>query len=84
MHYKYSTKGVCSSSIDFDIQDNVIQNIRFTGGCSANLEGISRLIIGMDPKEAAKRLAGIKCGMRGTSCPDQLSKALADFVHDNA
>lgn len=76
MKYNYNTSGVCSSAIEFDIQDDVIQDVTFKGGCNGNLKGISLLVKGMNPKDAAKRLSGVGCGSRGTSCPDQLSKAL--------
>lgn len=76
MQHNYKTEGVCSSSIDFDIQDNIIKSVTFIGGCDGSLAGISRLVTGMDPKDAIKLLSGINCRGRGTSCPDQLSKAL--------
>ncbi|MGN0160163.1 MAG: TIGR03905 family TSCPD domain-containing protein [Lachnospiraceae bacterium] len=77
MHYKPS--GVCSQAIDFEIENNIIQSVKFTGGCSGNTQGVSRLLEGMDVDEAIRRLSGIKCGMRPTSCPDQLSKALLQY-----
>ena len=84
MQHNYVTKGVCSSGIDFDIQDNVIKSVAFNGGCDGSLAGISRLVTGMHPKDAIKLLSGINCRGRGTSCPDQLSKALAGWVQENA
>jgi uncharacterized protein (TIGR03905 family) len=78
--YTYKTKGVCSSEINFDIVDSKITNVSFLGGCSGNLQGISKLIEGMVPQEAIKRLQGIKCGSKETSCPDQLSKAIANAI----
>jgi uncharacterized protein (TIGR03905 family) len=75
----YKTSGVCSSSIEIHIQDNIIENVLFNGGCDGNLKGLSSLVRGMPAEEAIKRLGGIKCGVRGTSCPDQLSKALAGY-----
>ena len=72
----YRTKGVCSQSIHFDIEDNKIHNVSFVGGCNGNLQGISHLVEGMDVDEAISRLEGIQCGFKKTSCPDQLAKAL--------
>lgn len=72
----YKTKGVCSSQISFDIADGKVKNVNFVGGCHGNLQGISKLIEGMDAKEAISRLEGIRCGFKSTSCPDQLAKAL--------
>ena len=75
---QYRPKGVCSQSIDFDIEDNKVKNVSFVGGCSGNLQGISRLIEGMDVNEAISRIEGIRCGFISTSCPDQLAKALKE------
>ena len=75
---QYGPKGVCSQSIDFDIEDNKVKNVSFVGGCSGNLQGISRLIEGMDVNEALSRIEGIRCGFKSTSCPDQLAKALKE------
>ena len=75
---QYRPKGVCSQSIDFDIEDNEVKNVSFVGGCSGNLQGISRLIEGMDVNEAISRIEGIRCGFKSTSCPDQLAKALKE------
>ncbi|MBC5689233.1 TIGR03905 family TSCPD domain-containing protein [Mediterraneibacter sp. NSJ-55] len=72
----YKTKGVCSQKIHFDIEENKVKNVSFVGGCNGNLQGISRLIEGMDVDEAIRRIEGIKCGFKTTSCPDQLAKAL--------
>ena len=76
---RYKTSGVCSSAIDFDVVDNKVTNVKFIGGCSANTQGVAALIEGMDIDEAIKRIEGIRCGFRPTSCPDQLSKALKQF-----
>lgn len=73
---EYKTKGTCSSKIEFDLDGDVIRNVRFTGGCNGNLQGISRLVEGMPAQEAISRLEGIRCGFKSTSCPDQLAKAL--------
>ena len=75
---QYRPKGVCSQSIDFDIEDNKVKNVSFVGGCSGNLQGISRLIERMDVNEAISRIEGIRCGFKSTSCPDQLAKALKE------
>ncbi len=75
MHYKPS--GVCSTGIDIETEGNIIKEVRFTNGCSGNTQGVARLIQGMEIDEAIRRLSGIKCGPRPTSCPDQLAKALA-------
>jgi len=72
----YKTKGTCSSSIEIQAADGVIESVRFTGGCNGNLQGISKLVQGMKVKDAIARLEGIRCGMKETSCPDQLAQAL--------
>lgn len=72
----YQTQGVCSSAISFDVIDNKVCNVKFTGGCNGNTQGVAVLVEGMDINEAIKRLEGIHCGFRDTSCPDQLAKAL--------
>lgn len=76
---RYKTSGVCSSAIDFDVVDNKVTNVKFIGGCSGNTQGVAALIEGMNIDEAIKRIEGIRCGFRPTSCPDQLSKALKQF-----
>lgn len=73
---RYTTQGTCSRFIDFDLEDGCIKNVVFTGGCNGNLKGIGALVEGMTAEEAIKRLTGIKCGFKPTSCPDQLAKAL--------
>ncbi len=74
--YNYSTNGVCSTEINFNIVDSKVFNVSFTGGCEGNLKGLSTLIEGMEVKEAIKKLKGITCGGKSTSCPDQLATAL--------
>lgn len=74
MHYTPS--GVCSQGIDFDLEDGIVKNVRFTGGCSGNTQGVAALIQGMSAEEAIRRLKGLRCGFKSTSCPDQLAKAL--------
>ncbi len=80
MHHTYKTKGTCSSKIDFDLEDGIVQNVRFTGGCNGNLKGISALVEGKRAEEIASLLQGVQCGMKGTSCPDQLSRALTEAM----
>ena len=75
---QYKPQGVCSKLIQFDIENNIIRNVDFVGGCSGNLQGISRLVEGMDVDEAISRIEGIHCGYKSTSCPDQLAKALKE------
>ena len=77
---KYRTKGTCSSSIDIEMDGNVIKSVIFTGGCNGNLQGISKLVEGMSAEDAISRLKGIKCGVKPTSCPDQLAIALESIV----
>lgn len=79
MHKTYKTKGVCSVQIDFDIENNKIYNLKYTGGCNGNLKGISALVEGQDVDQVKEKLKGIKCGFRETSCPDQLAKALEEI-----
>ncbi len=73
----YKTKGTCSRSIEFDVENGVLLSVRFVGGCDGNLAGISNLVKGMRVEDVIEKLRGIDCGGKGTSCPDQLSKALA-------
>lgn len=80
----YKTQGVCSSEIDFEIEDNIIRSVRFIGGCSGNTQGVAALIAGMNIDNAINRLEGIKCGFRPTSCPDQLAKALRQYKEAHA
>ena len=76
---KYTTKGVCSRSIEFDVVDNKVTGVKFEGGCSGNTQGVAALVEGMDVNEAIKRMKGIKCGFKPTSCPDQLALALLAY-----
>lgn len=80
---KYMTKGVCSRSIDFDVVDNKVTNVKFEGGCSGNTQGVAALVEGMDIDEAIKRMKNIKCGFKPTSCPDQLAIALEQYKASN-
>lgn len=77
---KYKTQGTCSQEIDIELKDGVIDSVRFTGGCNGNLQGVSALVKGMKPEEAISRLKGIRCGMKPTSCPDQLARALESML----
>lgn len=72
----YKTTGVCTREINLEIEGSVIKSVEFVGGCAGNTQGVARLVEGMDVSEAIKRLEGIKCGSRSTSCPDQLALAL--------
>ena len=78
MKYTYKPQGVCSMEMIFDIEDDIIKHLQIIGGCPGNTVGVSRLIEGMKIDEAIKRLKGIPCGFRTTSCPDQLSIALEE------
>lgn len=74
----FKPTGVCAKEIHFDVVDNKLVNVSFVGGCSGNTQGISKLVEGMDVDEVIKRLKGVNCGGKGTSCPDQLAKALEE------
>ena len=76
MQYEYKTSGTCSQRIYFEIEDGKVKNVEYFGGCNGNLKGISSLVEGMDVDEVISRLEGTTCGMKPTSCPDQLAQAL--------
>lgn len=76
MEFTYKTKGVCSQMIRFNVEDNKLSNVQFFGGCNGNLKGIAALVEGMDIDEVIARVEGVRCGMKSTSCPDQLAQAL--------
>lgn len=76
MAYEYTTKGTCSQKILFDIVDGKVHNVKFINGCHGNTQGVAALAEGMDVDEVITRLKGIKCGLKPTSCPDQLARAL--------
>lgn len=78
MQYEYKTKGTCSQRIFFDVEGGKVRNVQFVGGCNGNLKGISSLVEGMGVDEIISRLEGIRCGMKSTSCPDQLAQALKE------
>ena len=79
-HVKFSPKGVCSIQIDFDIENGKIYNVQYVGGCNGNLKAIGRLVEGRDAKEVADILRGNTCGMKGTSCADQLARAIDQYA----
>ena len=79
MKYTYKTQGTCSSHIELEIENNIITDIAFWGGCNGNLQGLSRLVKGMSVNDVISRLEGIRCGRRSTSCPDQLGRALHEM-----
>ena len=81
MTYTYTPRGVCSRRMVVELSDTgVIENVRIDGGCSGNLQGISRLVVGMKAEEAIERMEGISCGGKPTSCPDQLAQALRNAM----
>jgi len=80
MTYEYRTRGVCSAKITFDLNDGIVSNVRFMGGCNGNLKGISQLVDGMKAEEIIKKIKGTKCGFKNTSCPDQLAVALEEAL----
>ena len=81
---RYQTKGVCSTSIDIEVEDGVIKFVEFFGGCNGNLQGISALVEGMKVDDAISRLKDIRCGFKTTSCPDQLARALEQIQEGKA
>ncbi len=76
----YQPKGVCSRAIDVEVEGSIIKSVKFTGGCNGNLQGISSLVAGMKIEDAISKLRGIKCGVKNTSCPDQLACALQEIL----
>ena len=84
MQYEHQNKGTCSRSVLFEIEDGKVKNVQYMGGCNGNLKGIGALVEGMDVHEAIRRLEGIQCGMKATSCPDQLAQALKEVAAANA
>ena len=78
MQFTYKTKGTCSREIAFSVEDGKVKNVQFFGGCNGNLKGIAALVEGMDVNEVITRVEGIHCGMKATSCPDQLAQALKE------
>ena len=82
MKYTYRTKGTCSRSITFDIEEGVVRNVQFEGGCNGNLKGIGAIVDGMKVEDVIDKLSGIRCGFKSTSCPDQLAQALMEATHN--
>ena len=80
MTYEYKTKGTCSSKIKFDLEDGIVRNVEFTNGCNGNLKAISKLVEGMEAEKVVSILDGNTCGMKSTSCADQLSKAITEAI----
>lgn len=80
MIYTYNTSGTCCRQIEIEIEEGVIRNVRFNGGCNGNLQGIAALVRGMSPADVVERLSAIRCGSKPTSCPHQLSLALAAIM----
>ena len=78
MEFTYKTKGVCSQMITFTVEDNKVSNVKFFGGCNGNLKGIAALVEGYDIDDVITRIEGTTCGMKQTSCPDQLAQALKE------
>ncbi len=76
----FKTQGVCSQKIDFEVVDGKVKNVSFMGGCNGNLQGISKLVDGLAVEDVINKLKGVKCGFKQTSCPDQLAKALEQYV----
>lgn len=81
MRNVYKTRGTCSRSIEFDLDDGIVRNVKFNGGCSGNSQGIAALVEGMKAEDVIARCKNIMCGMKGTSCPDQLAKALEEALN---
>ena len=82
MEYRYTPKGVCSKEMIFDIEDNIVKDLKVIGGCNGNLKGISSLIKGMDIDTIINKLKGIKCNLKDTSCPDQIAMALIYYKRE--
>ena len=78
MEFTYKTKGTCAQMINFEVEDNKVKNVQFIGGCNGNLKGIASLVEGMDIDDVIARVEGTTCGMKKTSCPDQLAQALKE------
>ena len=82
MQYEYKTKGTCSQRILFEIENGIVLNVTFIGGCNGNLQGISKLVEGMNAADVIARIEGIRCGFKPTSCPDQLATALREALNN--
>ena len=84
MEYIYRPRGGCSREMRVEVEDGIIRSVKVIGGCNGNLKGISSLLVGMNAEEAIKRMQGIRCGFKNTSCPDQLSIALRECLEKEA
>jgi uncharacterized protein (TIGR03905 family) len=84
MKYRYKTQGTCSQQIDFELENGILKNVQYYGGCNGNLQGIGRLVEGMPAEEVIRRLEGVRCGLKPTSCPDQLAVALKKVLSKKA
>lgn len=82
MVYRYKTSGTCARTIEFELDGDVVRNVRFDGGCNGNLKGIGSIVDGMKAQDVIAKLEGIRCGFKNTSCPDQLAKALRKAVEN--
>ena len=82
MTHQYRTRGTCSREITFELEDGLVRNVRFLGGCNGNTQGVAKLVEGMPADEVIKRLKGLDCNGRGTSCPDQLAQAIAAAMQE--
>ena len=80
MKHTYITKGTCSKQISFDLNDGIITNVSYVGGCNGNLQGVSRLVEGQKAEDVIAKLKGIRCGVKPTSCPDQLAHAIEEAL----
>ena len=84
MTHQFHPRGVCSRKITFDLEDGIVRNVRFEGGCNGNTQGLARLTEGMPARELVQRLGGIPGGLKDTSCPDQLAQAVTQAMRENA
>ena len=82
MQYSYKPSGVCSRKISFEIEDGKVTNVKFTGGCAGNTQGLAKMCEGRKAEDVAELLSGIRCGFKATSCPDQLAKAVIAATHE--
>ena len=83
MTYTHRNRGTCSSQVTFELDGNIVRNVKFTGGCNGNLKGISALVEGMTVEEIAEKLGGTTCGFKSTSCPDQLAQAVVEAYNNS-
>lgn len=82
MVYQYRTSGTCARTIKIEVEGDVVQSVKFEGGCHGNLQGIGALVKGMKIQDVIDKLSGIRCGFKSTSCPDQLAKALREVINN--